>query len=237
VSGTVGQVCERSEAVSVLVAGEEIASSRKTLLAMTRGQIPSAKQGSPALWSNSRRQDSFFQIQWLVAGVLLVLAVLLGAWQRASAQDPTPTPAVDTSGITDDQVNAIARTLYCPVCENIPLDVCGTQACDQWRALIRQKLAEGWSAQQIRDYFALNFGDRVLAEPPRRGLNWLVYLLPPLFFLLGAYLVYRVLRSARIKPVPGGPATPQAADTGSPPLEEDYLKRMEEELQRRESSG
>ncbi len=30
---------------------------------------------------------------------------------------------------TDDEVNRIAKQLYCPVCENTPLDVCPTQAC------------------------------------------------------------------------------------------------------------
>ena len=53
---------------------------------------------------------------------------------RAFAQSPTP---------SDDDVNRIAHQLYCPVCENVPLDVCGTQACAQWRELIREKLGQG----------------------------------------------------------------------------------------------
>src|SRR5512135_3225730 len=103
---------------------------------------------------------------------ILVLLLLLGTAWVVSAQQAQPTPS-------DDQVNRVAKQLYCPVCENIPLDVCPTQACQEWRDLIRQKLALGWSDQQIKDYFALQYGDRVLAEPPRRGLNWLVYFLPP----------------------------------------------------------
>ena len=92
---------------------------------------------------------------------------------------------------TDDEVNAIASQLYCPVCENVPLDVCGTQACEQWRALIREKLIEGWTEEQIKDYFSAQYGDRVLAEPPARGLNWLVYVIPPLIFIAGAFFLYR----------------------------------------------
>ena len=70
-----------------------------------------------------------------------------------SAQQPTP---------SDDQVNAIARQLYCPVCENIPLDVCPTTACAKWRELIRQKLSDGWNEQQIKDYFVNQYGASVL---------------------------------------------------------------------------
>ena len=64
--------------------------------------------------------------------------------RRALAQAPTP---------TDDEVNRIAQQLYCPVCENTPLDVCPTEACRQWRDLIRQQLSEGWTEEQIQQYF------------------------------------------------------------------------------------
>src|SRR5512138_2531244 len=134
-----------------------------------------------------------------------------------------------TPQVSDDQVNAVAKELYCPVCENIPLDVCPTQACAQWRDLIRQKLSEGWSKDQIKQYFKAQYGDRVLAEPPREGLNWMVYVLPPLFFLAGVFLVYRVITNR--KPVP--PAPPSSTAVPSKP-NDPYLKRLEEELKKRE---
>jgi len=83
----------------------------------------------------------------------------------AYAQDPTP---------SDDQVNAIASQLYCPVCENTPLDVCPTEALRQWRALIRQMISEGKTEDEIKQYFVENYGARVLGAPPATGLNWLV---------------------------------------------------------------
>ena len=55
--------------------------------------------------------------------LLLTLGGLALTYGAAFAQEATPIP------VTDDQVNAIAHDLYCPVCENTPLDVCGTQAC------------------------------------------------------------------------------------------------------------
>jgi len=128
---------------------------------------------------------------------------------------------------TDDQVNVIARQLYCPVCENVPLDVCGTQACAQWRDLIRQRLAEGWSEQQIKDYFVAQYGDRVLATPPARGLNWLVYVVPPLSILIGLVILYRAFRS-------WGQKNPkQEMETSSLPSDDPYVSRIEEELTKR----
>ena len=155
--------------------------------------------------------------------VLLGLAVgaagLLALAGGAAAQGPTP---------SDDDVNAIAKGLYCPVCENVPLDVCPTQACAQWRETIRLKLSEGWSEQQIKDYFVEQYGARVLATPPARGLNWLVYVLPPAAFLGGALLLFRALRSWRR-------AAATAADTpaAAPADDDPYVRRLEDELRRR----
>jgi cytochrome c-type biogenesis protein CcmH len=165
----------------------------------------------------------FFQkpasLRWILFANLIVVLLVTGV---AFAQESLP---VD---VTDDQVNAVAKQLYCPVCENIPLDVCPTQACAQWRGLIGEKLAAGWSEDQIKDYFVAQYGDRVLATPPARGLNWLVYVIPPVAIILGAFILYRAMKSWR-QPVPAN-LQPEPG-SGSP--EDEYVTRLEEELRRR----
>src|SRR3989304_9188934 len=70
---------------------------------------------------------------------------------------------------TDDEVNAVAKKLYCPVCPNTPLDVCETQACKDWRAQIKDQLSQGWTEQAVMEYFVKQYGERVLAGPERGG--------------------------------------------------------------------
>lgn len=155
--------------------------------------------------------------------VFSFVLVLTGPfYQPALAQGPTP---------TDDEVNAIAKQLYCPVCENTPLDVCPTEACRQWRDLIRQQLADGWTEDQIKQYFVDNYGARVLAEPPRTGLNWLVYILPPAIILAGAFILFRALR-AWTKPAM---ASTGSGESEAKPIvqDDDYIARLEEELKKR----
>lgn len=159
---------------------------------------------------------------WLLA---LTLVLVLTGWpyQTALAQDTPP---------TDDEVNAIAKQLYCPVCENTPLDVCPTEACRQWRELIRQMLADGKTEQEIKDYFVANYGARVLSEPPRTGFNWLVYVVPPVLILAGAIFLFNAFRawtkpkSAESAPGVGKEATPSSSD-------DEYVRRLEEELKNR----
>jgi cytochrome c-type biogenesis protein CcmH len=149
-----------------------------------------------------------------------------------SAQQPTP---------SDDEVNAIARQLYCPVCENTPLDVCPTTACHQWRELIRQMLVEGKTAEEIKQYFVDYYGARVLSEPPRSGIFWLVYVIPPLAFLVGVYLLFMAFRTWRKFPKEPLEDTNKGSDfevkvesdKGSN-SEESYISQLESELKRRE---
>jgi cytochrome c-type biogenesis protein CcmH len=147
----------------------------------------------------------------------LALALGLALAPAALAQQPTP---------SDDEVNAIAKKLFCPVCENVPLDVCPTVACAQWRATIREQLAAGRSEQQILDYFVQQYGERVLAQPSTRGLNVLVWALPPLILLAGAALYVVFVR----RMVARGPAEPPAPAS---PGTDEYVARLERELEER----
>ena len=167
---------------------------------------------------------------------LQVLLLLSLSSSLALAAGPTPW---QQDGVprqpTDDEVNAVAKGLYCPVCENIPLDVCPTLACEQWRGVIREKLAAGWDEEQIKTYFVNQYGDRVLATPPTRGLNWLVYIIPPVVILAGVILLYRAF-SAWKKPV-GAPDVDREALTSPPPAAgglDEYTALLEEELRKRQ---
>lgn len=153
------------------------------------------------------------QFRKLIYLVLLILVLAGISAAPVSAQGPGP---------TDDEVNRIAKQLYCPVCESTPLDVCPTEACRQWRDLIRLQLAEGKSEEEIKQYFVTQYGARVLAEPPNRLVS---YLVPAVAILLGVLLLARGfqmwMKPAAVKAEPGdvAPADP-------------YVARMEEELKK-----
>jgi cytochrome c-type biogenesis protein CcmH len=137
------------------------------------------------------------------------------------AQQPTP---------SDDAVNAIARQLFCPICENTPLDVCPTAACHDWRELIRQMLAQGKTPNEIKQYFVDHYGARVLSEPPRTGLTWLIYVVPPVAFLIGVFLLIRAFRSwKQMRKEPAKEAIPEL----EPAIKDKYAARLEEELKKR----
>ena len=59
------------------------------------------------------------------------------------------------------------------------------------------------------------------------GLNWLVYIIPPLVIIAGAYILYRALRAWRQAPA----ELPEQNQPQDEPGDE-YVARIEEELRR-----
>jgi cytochrome c-type biogenesis protein CcmH len=162
----------------------------------------------------------------LFVGLFLGLLVLTTVALPALAQDgETEAPVVSVDEVTDDEVNDVAKDLYCPVCENTPLDVCPTQACADWRELIRTKLAQGESKQDIFDYFVRQYGDNALARPPRTGINFVLWLLPFVAVGLGLIFFARYMKGLRQE-------EPVVAETAvsTKPAPDDYAARIEQEL-------
>jgi cytochrome c-type biogenesis protein CcmH len=156
---------------------------------------------------------------WVVAVLLLIALTSV-----ALAQTGTPPPPTKQD-VTADDVNRIAKQMYCPVCENEPLDACRTAACQQWRAQIGQMLSEGQSEQQIKDYFVARYGARVLAQPPAQGISLLLYVLPIVGLIVGVIFLVWLLRRLRAR----GAATPVAAAAPQSSGDE-YTDRVEQDL-------
>ncbi|HEX6512260.1 MAG TPA: cytochrome c-type biogenesis protein CcmH, partial [Chloroflexota bacterium] len=113
----------------------------------------------------------------------------------------------------DDQALAIANQLQCPVCENVTVAYSNSQLAGQMRQVIREKLAQGETRDQIVQYFVDRYGEAVLTQPPKHGLNLLVWLLPITGLLLGLCALGGALWSRR--------PPPQAAPDSREPLSEE----------------
>lgn len=155
---------------------------------------------------------------------VIILAFLLTT-VPAHAQEFTRDPAT----ITADEVNAVAKQMYCLECENIPLDVCGTQACIQWRDEIRLQLAEGRTPNEILEYFRVNHGEQALAIPADPFLRGLSTLTP---YILAAFAVIAagaVVLGWRANP----PAAPNdlAPPTANLNGHDSYAARLEHDVE------
>lgn len=136
------------------------------------------------------------------------------AMSQESAPDTTQ-PLLDLMQrpVSEAEVNAIAHELIAPCCWSQTADVHRSEAAQEVKDYIRSALQKGQSKDQIIAAFVQAYGERILAKPAATGFNMLVYILPAVAFLIGAFIVWRYLR--RVQPLkvnaPITPVKPAAA--------------------------
>ena len=79
----------------------------------------------------------------------------------------------------------VAANLMSPACPGRTLLNCTSGHAEQWRELIRQKLAQGETQAQIMAYFVDMRGEEILAAPPKRGFALTAWLFPVLIIING----------------------------------------------------
>ena len=110
------------------------------------------------------------------AGLALLVALVAAAVAGPAAAAARPT----VSDVEDEVV--------CPTC-GTTLDMSTAPIADRMRAFIRARIAAGDSKQEIKDALVAQFGQNVLAEPPKRGFDLLAWLLPIAGLLSAAAIV------------------------------------------------
>jgi cytochrome c-type biogenesis protein CcmH len=147
-----------------------------------------------------------------VRAVAVALAALvLAAPAAASEERPT--------------ASELESELVCPVCETT-LDTSNAPVALRMKAFIRARIAAGDTKSEIKAQLVDQFGPTVLAVPPRKGFDWIAWLLPLALLGVGAVLVgvlaWRWSRRRGDTP-PGG---------GEEPLDPELEHRLDAELAR-----
>lgn len=137
----------------------------------------------------------------IVLSALLALALLL----------PVLAQAIDALPFKDraeeQRFQNLTRQLRCLVCQNESLADSSADLAKDLREEVFEQMSQGKSDTEIKHYLTTRYGDFVLYNPPLRGGTVLLWFGPLLVLLIGAGIVYRIVRR-RAKATP---ATPSAA--------------------------
>ncbi len=124
----------------------------------------------------------------------------------------------------DAKTREIARTLRCTVCQNESIWDSRADLAKQMREVVRERLAQGQSPEEIQAYFQSRYGDYILLEPRKSGMNWLLWAGPFVMIGVGGIILLLVMRRWVSH-------TPESVKGELPPLDEAHRKRIEKELQ------
>ena len=103
------------------------------------------------------------------------------------------------------RAHELNKTIMCPLCPGESIDQSQNPLSAQMRAIVAEKLAEGWSDDQIREFFAERYGQSVLMEPPREGFGLTAWIVPPAAFALAlAALLIALRRMSSSRAADGG---------------------------------
>ncbi len=148
--------------------------------------------------------------------ILAIILILTPPWLGlAEVQDETE---------LDVQVREIAKTLRCTVCQTENIWESGAPLAQQMRGVVRERLKLGHSKEEIRAYFLSRYGDYIMMEPPKHGVNWIIWLGPFILLLGGGLFLFKEVKGW-VRRTPTTPAAPP------PPLDEQARQRLERELE------
>jgi cytochrome c-type biogenesis protein CcmH len=146
---------------------------------------------------------------------LLVLTIWLMA---------VPAMAVEPDEILDDPVleeraRDLSKDLRCLVCRNESIDESNADLARDMRILVRERLVEGDSDDEVIAYLVDRYGEYVLLRPRTGGANMILWISAPVMFIvaLGSALIYLRRRET---------AAPGKAAAALSPSEEARLREI-----------
>lgn len=141
----------------------------------------------------------------------------------------------------DDAARRVGKQLQCPVCSGASVADSPSDLAGQMRGVIRRKLEEGESEDQVIAYFVERYGDGILIEPPRRGVTLAVWIAPVAILVVGGIVLLSLLRRWVRPPWTATASVVVTADTGrrngrhssnSEPAPASSVERAQAELDR-----
>jgi cytochrome c-type biogenesis protein CcmH len=137
-------------------------------------------------------ENSVRRLAGLLAALFLSLSLLF----------PLAAFAVEPSEmLADPKLEARARTiaseLRCLVCQNQSIDDSDAPLAKDLRLIVREKLKEGASDAEVREFVVARYGDFVLLRPPFKIETLALWGAPFIALLGGGYAIYAAFRRSR----------------------------------------
>ena len=113
---------------------------------------------------------------------------------------------IDTERAFDDpelqaRYEKLIAEVRCLKCQNQSIKDSNAFLADDLRREIRRLLEEGKTDPEIFDFLVLRYGEFALYRPRMQGATLLLYIGPVVFFLGGAFVFMRILRSRTALPI------------------------------------
>ena len=133
-------------------------------------------------------------------GAPVIAALVLAVAVPAAAVQPDE---VLPDPVLEQRARDISGGLRCLVCRNESIDESNATLARDLRLLVRERLVEGDSNDEVVAYVVDRYGEYVLLRPTMTGSNIVLWLAPAAFILIGGGLSLVYIRRRAASTAPG----------------------------------
>ena len=83
----------------------------------------------------------------------------------------------------------ISKNVRCLVCQNQSIDESAAPLAKDLRILIRKKVKEGYTENEIYKFLTDRYGDFILLKPPLKKITFMLWFLPFVFLAIGIFVL------------------------------------------------
>lgn len=102
----------------------------------------------------------------------------------------------DTNVDPEQRALGLEQRLACPLCQGQSLAESDSQVAEDLKVILRDKIDQGLSDDQIFDFFAARYGEHIVLEPPLLGWGIALWAVPLLAVLVGGLAIRSRKRGA-----------------------------------------
>ena len=88
--------------------------------------------------------------------------------------------------------NQIFKNLRCLVCQGQSISESNSDFANTIKLVVKDKLSEGYSENEIYSFLVSKYGEWIVYKPPFSSSNLLLWTLPYIFLLLGAFFLIKI---------------------------------------------
>ena len=119
-------------------------------------------------------------IGWGVA-IASIVVMVVGLLPESVAADP------------DQRHQELSERIACPLCDGQSLAESGSEVANDLQVILREQIDAGLTDAEIYDFFAARYGEHVLLDPPLNSWGLVLWVLPLLVLVAGAWVIWKRL--------------------------------------------
>ena len=99
----------------------------------------------------------------------------------------------------NNRTREISQNIRCLVCQNQSIDESNSELAKDLKILIKEKLINGDSDEEIYGFLKERYGDYILLKPPLNLNTVILWFLPFIVLMFGSIMIFKIIKSNKRK--------------------------------------